>query len=398
MGSSRGRPTGVRRDGDSPARRLPYGRAGRPPGEGQRVVMRHSLRGLRAHRIARRAAVPLVSGSALVQDATLKPSAIVGNLDQYVIGQDAAKRTVAVAVYSHFRKIAKSAGADTAVAKSNILLIGSSGTGKTLLCETLSRTLDVPFVTAEATSLAQTRYVSDEIEAMLQRLLDRADGDAARAGRGIVFIDEIDKLKAGDGAPRGTSGESVQHALLKIMEGAPVKLGNGVYLDTTDVLFICGGAFVGLDEIIRSQTHGYGFIATSTGDNQKILDRLNSRVKPTDLFEYGLIPEFTGRLPIVARFQDLDRRTLIRIMTEPRDAIYRQFQAIFRGEGVELTCAPAVFEQIAELALQYKTGARSLRGIFEELIAPVLYVIPDQSDVKAVAFASMFSEPAITRG
>lgn len=332
-------------------------------------------------------------------DQSLTPSGIVQRLDEYVIGQEAAKRTVAVAVYTHYRKIANAMRDATSAAKSNILLIGSSGTGKTLMCETLSRTLDVPFVTAEATSLAQTRYMSDELEAILQRLVDRAGGDLDRARRGIVFIDEVDKLR-GDAAARGTSGasgESVQHALLKIMEGAPVKLGNGAFLDTTDILFICGGAFVGLDEIIKSQTHGYGFIATSKTDNQKILDRLNSRVKPTDLFEYGLIPEFTGRLPTIARFQDLDRRMLARIMTEPRDAIYRQFQHIFRGEGVELTCDPPVFDQIAELALQYKTGARSLRGLFEELVAPTLYVVPDDRSIRSVHFASMFAEPVIGR-
>jgi len=334
-----------------------------------------------------------------VLDQSLTPSGIVQRLDEYVIGQEAAKRTVAVAVYTHYRKIANATRDAISAAKSNILLIGSSGTGKTLMCETLSRMLDVPFVTAEATSLAQTRYMSDELEAILQRLVDRAGGNLDQARRGIVFIDEVDKLR-GDGAARGVSGasgESVQHALLKVMEGAPVKLGDGSFLDTTDILFICGGAFVGLDEIVKSQTHGYGFIATSKADNQKILDRLNSRVKPTDLFEYGLIPEFTGRLPTIARFQDLDRRMLARIMTEPRDAIYRQFQGIFRGEGVELTCDPPVFDQIAELALQYKTGARSLRGLFEELVAPTLYVVPDDRSIRSVHFASMFAEPVIGR-
>ena len=330
-------------------------------------------------------------------DATQTPSAIVRYLDQYVVGQEDAKRIVAVAVYSHFRKIANSRRGDAAIAKSNMLLIGASGTGKTLMCETLSRGLGVPFVTAEATSLAQTRYVSDEIEAILQRLVDKAGGDVGRAQQGIVFIDEIDKLKAPEGRA-GTSGESVQHALLKIMEGAPVKLADGRVVDTTNILFICGGAFVGLDEIIRSQTHGYGFIATSKSDNQRILDRLNSRVKPTDLFEYGLIPEFTGRLPIVARFRDLDRAMLVRIMTEPRDAIYQQFRDIFAHERVELTVKPAVFEQIAELAIEYKTGARSLRGIFEELIAPVLFVVPDQRDIRKVTIGSLFTDPVLERG
>jgi ATP-dependent Clp protease ATP-binding subunit ClpX len=329
---------------------------------------------------------------------TLTPSAIVAKLDQYVIGQDEAKRIVAVAVYTHFKKLARAHGKDSVVAKSNILLIGSSGTGKTLMCETLSRMLEVPFVTAEATSLAQTRFVNDEIEAILKRLLDKARGDVDTAQRGIVFIDEIDKLKAPEGRAGGTSGESVQHALLKIMEGTPVKVGDSQIIDTTNVLFVCGGAFVGLDDIVKSQTHNYGFIATSKSDDQKILDRLNSRVKPTDLFEYGLIPEFTGRLPIVARFQDLNRKALARIMTEPRDAIYTQFQEIFRNEGVELTVEPLVFEQIAELALEYKTGARSLRGIFEELIAPVMYMIPDHPDVREVKLRSMFAAPALARG
>ena len=331
-------------------------------------------------------------------DASQTPSAIVRYLDQYVVGQDDAKRIVAVAVYSHFRKIANAARSSGAVVKSNMLLIGSSGTGKTLMCDTLSRGLGVPFVTAEATSLAQTRYVNDEIEAILQRLVDKAGGDVGRARQGIVFIDEIDKLKAPEGRTAGTSGESVQHALLKIMEGAPVKLSDGRVVDTTDILFICGGAFVGLDDIIKSQTHGYGFIATSRSDNQRILDRLNSRVKPTDLFEYGLIPEFTGRLPIVARFRDLDRAMLVRIMTEPRDALYQQFREIFAHEGVELVVQRSVFEQIAELAIEYKTGARSLRGIFEEMIAPVLYVVPDQRDIRKVTISSLFTDPSYERG
>ena len=331
-------------------------------------------------------------------DASQTPSAIVRYLDQYVVGQDDAKRIVAVAVYSHFRKIANALRGNGAVVKSNMLLIGSSGTGKTLMCETLSRGLGVPFVTAEATSLAQTRFVNDEIEAILQRLLDKAGDDIVQAQRGIVFIDEIDKLKAPEGRTTGTSGESVQHALLKIMEGTPVKLGDGRVVDTTDILFICGGAFVGLDDIIKSQTHGYGFIATSKSDNQRILERLNSRVKPTDLFEYGLIPEFTGRLPIVARFRDLDRAMLVRIMTEPRDALYQQFRDIFAHEGVTLEVLPRVFEQIAELAIEYKTGARSLRGIFEELIAPVLYVVPDQRDIRKVTIGSLFAEPSYERG
>jgi ATP-dependent Clp protease ATP-binding subunit ClpX len=238
--------------------------------------------------------------------------------------------------------------------------------------------------------------VNEEIDAILQRLVDKADGDVAKAQSGIVFIDEIDKLKAPQGQPRSISGESVQHALLKIMEGAPVKLHTGQYIDTTNILFICGGAFVGL-EAIMSKTHGYGFISTSDADNQNILDRLNTRVKPTDLFEYGLIPEFTGRLPIIAAFQDLTRPMLVRIMIEPRNSIYNQFREIFRNEGVELDIGPKVFEQIAEIAFEYKTGARSLRGIFEEMITPILYVVPDHTDVRKVVVSSLFTDPVFVR-
>ena len=324
---------------------------------------------------------------------TITPSSIVHYLDQYVIGQEDAKKILAVAVYAHFRKVARARSDRSRMAKSNVLLIGSSGTGKTLMCETLSRVLDVPFVTAEATSLSHTRFVNEEIEAVLQRLVDRGDGDMDKAQNGIVFIDEIDKLKAQEGEQRGSSGESVQHALLKIMEGSQVKLATGQYIDTTNILFICGGAFVGLDEIIRSQTHGYGFIATSKGDNQKILDRLNTRVKPTDLFTYGLIPEFTGRLPIIARFHDLTSEMLVRIMTDTKNSIYGQFRDIFGDEGVELVVEPRVFEQIAELAIEYKTGARSLRGIFEELITPVLYVVPDARGLRRVVYTSLFTDP-----
>jgi ATP-dependent Clp protease ATP-binding subunit ClpX len=329
-------------------------------------------------------------------DKSIKPSSIVSYLDQFVIGQDEPKKILAVAVYSHYRKIEQARRDTVEIAKSNVLLIGPSGTGKTLMCETLSRLIKVPFVTADAASLAQTRFVNEEIDAILQRLVDKADNDVARAQNGIVFIDEIDKLKAPQGQPRSISGESVQHALLKIMEGAPVKLQNAQYLDTSNILFICGGAFVGL-EAIMSKTHGYGFISTSDADNQNILDRLNTRVKPTDLFEYGLIPEFTGRLPIVATFQDLSRPMLVRILTEPRNSIYNQFREIFRNEGVELEIEKKVFEQIAEIAYEYKTGARSLRGIFEEMITPILYVVPDQPDLKKVTISSLFTEPLFVR-
>jgi ATP-dependent Clp protease ATP-binding subunit ClpX len=334
--------------------------------------------------MGKQVSIPVLAGG-------ITPSAIVKYLDQYVIGQHDAKKTLAVAVYAHYRKSGRmSDGSASTLTKSNVLLIGPTGTGKTLMCETLSRAIDVPFVTADAPSLAQTEYVGDEIEAMLQRLVDKAGGDLDRARRGIVFIDEVDKLKT-VGGQRGTSGEAVQNALLKIMEGAPVKLRDGRYVDTTDVLFICGGAFVGLDQIL-TRTHSFGFISTGEDDNQRILDRLNARVKPTDLFEFGLIPEFAGRLPVVARLTELSKAMLVQIVTEPRDAIFRSFQEIFRTEGVELVVAPVVFEQMADLAIEYRIGARSLRGIFEEMITPALYLVPDRKDIRKVVFRSLFEE------
>jgi ATP-dependent Clp protease ATP-binding subunit ClpX len=330
--------------------------------------------------------------------ALLKPSQIVHQLAEHVIGQEAAKRTLAVAIYAHFRRMAANAALDSVeLSKSNILLIGPTGTGKTLLCETLARILDVPFVTADATSLAQTQFVGDEIEAILHRLLDRAEGDLERAQRGIVFVDEIDKLKASGGQVRATSGESVQHALLKIMEGAPVRLKDGRHIDTTHILFICGGAFVGLDRIM-TKTHTFGFISTSGGDDQQILERLNARIKPTDLLEFGLIPEFAGRLPIVTRLHELTQEMLIRIMTEPKNAIYRQFAAMLQADGVELQIEPEVFRQIAELAIEYKAGARSLRGIFEEMMTDVLYAIPDNPAIRQVRIRSLFEPAVITTG
>lgn len=322
----------------------------------------------------------------------ITPSRIVKYLDQYVIGQDEAKRALAVAVYSHYRKIAAFKNRPGAISKSNILLIGPSGTGKTLMCETLSGMLEVPFVTADATSLAQTKFVNEEIDAILLRLLDRANGSIEKAQLGIIFIDEIDKLKAETGdAKTTTSGESVQHALLKIMEGTLVRLSNQNYIDTTNILFICGGAFVGLAKIM-AKNQGFGYIATSDEDDKNILDRLNRRVKPTDLFVFGLIPEFTGRLPIVARLQELDREMLIRIMSVPKNSIYRQFAEMLSMQGVELIIEQRVFEQISEIAIEYKTGARSLRGIFEELMTPILYVLPDNPDIGRVLLTSLFEE------
>jgi len=338
------------------------------------------------------------------EKAKLTPSAIHRYLDQYVIGQDEAKRALSVVVYTHFKNAHyqeistdENRTSHLAMGKSNVLLVGPTGTGKTLLCDTLSRAINVPFVTADATSLAQTKFMNEEIESILQRLLNKADGNLARAERGIVFIDEIDKLKAAGSEVRSTSGESVQHALLKIMEGSLVKLANNVAIDTTNIMFICGGAFVGLDQIVK-HSKAYGFISVAENNNQKILDRLNSRIKPTDLMSFGLIPEFTGRLPVVASLAPLTQAMLVSIMTVPKNCLYNQFRDVFKREGVELTIEARVFDEIASLAVEYKVGARSLRGIFEEMIAPVLFAIPDQPDVKTVLIRSLFEDAAMAAG
>jgi ATP-dependent Clp protease ATP-binding subunit ClpX len=330
--------------------------------------------------------------------AKFTPSAIVRYLDQFVIGQEDAKNALAVVVYGHYKN--RAAAQDHADAmmlgKSNVLLVGPTGSGKTLLCETLSRAVNVPFATADATSLTQSKFVGEEIVTILRRLVTKADGDIAKAERGIIFVDEIDKLKAAGAESNSASGASVQHALLKIMEGAPVNLGNGEMIDTTHILFICGGAFVGLDALM-SRSQSFGFISLTEGNNQAILDRLNSRVKPTDLISFGLIPEFTGRLPVVANLQALDKAMLARVMTEPTNCLYNQFRALLAREGVTLEIAPRVFDEIAALAVEYQVGARSLRGIFEEMIRPVLFAIPDMPTVKNVSIRSLFAEAVLTK-
>lgn len=321
------------------------------------------------------------------------PSALVRALDAHVIGQTAAKRTLAVAVHGHYRALKLQAENRLSnINKTNILLIGPTGCGKTLLCETLSQLLNVPFVTADAAMLAQSRFVGSEIENLVSRLIAKADGDLTLAAHGIVFIDEIDKL-----GRSGSDGQRVQHALLKFMEGSTVRTapdakGNEQCLDSHGLLFICGGAFVGLEAIMR-ENQSLGFIATSAEDDERILRRLNQRVKPTDLQNFGLIPEFTGRLPVVTRLEALNRDLLVRVMSEPEGALTRQYQAILAADGVSLTFAAEALQQIADLAVEYQAGARSLRGIFEEMLLDVRYQIPDHPEIVKVHIASLFSPP-----
>ena len=316
-------------------------------------------------------------------DRSLTPRAIVARLDQYVVGQDEAKRVLAVAVWSHFRKIERARAKGLPLEKSNVLLIGASGTGKTLTCDTLSRVLDVPFVTAEATSLAQTRFVNDEIEAMMQRLVDkRRRRRRPRGPRHRLHRRDRQAQGAGQGRARGLGRVGAARAAQDHGRRAgahrrrPLRRHDALALHLRRRLRRAGRDPQGQRTATASSPR-------RTTRAAPILERLNSRVKPTDLFAYGLIPEFTGRLPVIARFADLDKAKLVRIMTEPRNSIYGQFRDLFAAEGVELVVEPRVFDQVAEVALEYKTGARSLRGIFEELMSPVLFELPERRDVEA---------------